>query len=63
MVPYLMYSFAGRSEGLQPYLGSVRSSFLVSRSCLVSHGGVVLGILGFFLLVGGKKKKFEVIKV
>src|SRR5512136_2363337 len=58
-----MYSFADLSEGLQPYFGSVESCAFVSSSRLVSHGGIVLGILGFFLLAGCKKKKLEVLKL
>src|ERR1039458_247232 len=59
MVPYLMYSFAGRSEGLQPYFGSVESSALVSSSRLISHGGVVLGIPVYFSYIVVRKRKLK----
>lgn len=55
MVPNFMYCLAGRSDGLQPYFGSVWSSALVCSVRLVSHGGSVLGKT-FFLLNKGKKK-------
>ena len=52
-----MYSLAGRSFGLCPYLGFVESSFFTWSSRLFSHGGTVFGISVCFLLCELEKRR------